>query len=205
MNTRGFGTAGIVAIVAALLVIGATVYFNFRPEGEIMMNKGEAMVKDGSDMMDKGNTMVEEGSDMMDKGEGMMHATSTMMNEYTGEVLAGSTSPLLDYTEADYKKAIASDKLVVLYFYANWCPDCKAEFPRMQKAFNELTGSDVIGFRVNYNDSDTDASEVALAREFGVAYQHTKVFVKKGTRTLKSPEAWDTTRYISEIHTALTK
>jgi len=120
---------------------------------------------------------------------------------YTGTVLAGSLSPLLEYNDTDYKMAIASDKLVVLYFYANWCPICKAEFPKMQAVFDGLKSDDVVGFRVNYNDSDTILSEKALAKEFGVAYQHTKVFVKGGQRVLKSPEGWDETRYLSEIDT----
>ena len=73
----------------------------------------------------------------------------------------------------------------------------------MQGAFNELTTDKAIGFRVNYNDSDTDTNEEALAREFGVAYQHTKVFVKNGQRILKSPEGWDDKRYDMEISKAL--
>ncbi|MBI3459265.1 redoxin domain-containing protein [Candidatus Azambacteria bacterium] len=114
-------------------------------------------------------------------------------------ILAGTLAPLLDYNKADYNAAIASDKLVVLYFYANWCPLCVKEFPLMQEVFNELTTDKVVGFRVNYNDSDTDSNEIALARQFGVAYQHTKVFVKHGQRILKSPESWDEERYETEI------
>ena len=79
------------------------------------------------------------------------------------------------------------------------CKECKKEFPKMQDAFDELQRSDVVGFRVNYNDSDTDADEKQLARDFGVAYQHTKVFLKDGNRILKAPDSWSTDRYISEI------
>lgn len=49
------------------------------------------------------------------------------------------------------------------------------------------------------NDSDTDADEVALAREHGIAYQHTKVFLKNGKQILKSPETWGRDRYLAEI------
>lgn len=111
-----------------------------------------------------------------------------------------SSAPLLNFTKAQYDAAVASDKLVVLYFYANWCPICRAEFPLMQSAFAKLpAGSNVIGFRVNYNDSDTDEDEKALARQFGVAYQHTKVFLKNGQVVLKSPEGWSEDRYLTEI------
>lgn len=114
------------------------------------------------------------------------------------------TAPLTDFNKADYDTAIASDKLVVLYFYANWCPICRAEFPVMQKVFQSLTTDKVVGFRVNYNDNQTDNDEIGLARQFGVAYQHTKVFIKNGARILKSPEGWDEERYKSEINKALT-
>ena len=115
--------------------------------------------------------------------------------------LASATSgaSLTDFTKADYDTALKTDKLIVLYFYANWCPICKAEFPVMQKVFSEMTADKVIGFRVSYNDSETDADEIALAKQFGVGYQHTKVFVKNGQRILKSPEGWDEARYFSEI------
>jgi len=152
------------------------------------MEDGEAMMKDGEAMMDS------EHDGAMMEGDAMMEKTS-----FSGEVLAGSASPLLDFNESDYQKAIASDKLVALYFYANWCPSCKIEFPKMQSAFDELSGDNVVGFRVNYNDNQTDKAEKALAKEFGVAYQHTKVFVKNGERVLKSPETWDKSRYTSEI------
>lgn len=125
-------------------------------------------------------------------------------SSYAGALLAGSAAPLLDFAKADYEKSKASDTLVVLYFYATWCPICKKEVAdALYPAFNELTDERVIGFRVNYNDTDTDSDEKALAREFGVGYQHTKVFVKGGTRILKSPEGWDRARYIREINTAL--
>lgn len=75
----------------------------------------------------------------------------------------------------------------------------------MQGVFNELTTDTVIGFRVNYNDDQTDNEEKALAREFGVAYQHKKVFVKNGQRILKSPEEWDDKRYDTEINKAITQ
>lgn len=127
--------------------------------------------------------------------------SSARADGFTGKVLAGSSSPLFDFKKSDYDTALASGKPVVLYFYAEWCPICKEEVrDALYPAFNELTTSDIIGFRVNYNDNDTDADEKALAREFGVAYQHTKVFLKNGVRVLKSPESWNKARYMQEIN-----
>lgn len=140
------------------------------------------------------------------KEEGAMMEKDAMMIKYSGQVLAGKSAPLLDFVKADYDAAVKSDKLVVLYFYANWCPICRVEVPNeLYPAFNELTTDRVIGFRVNFNDNETDADEKNLAREFGVAYQHTKVFLKNGQRALKSPESWDKERYVREINAALVK
>lgn len=121
------------------------------------------------------------------------------------DILAGKSSPLYDFSKAKYDEALASDKLVVLYFYANWCPICRAEIPKMYDAFNELTTDKVVGFRVNFNDSDTDSDEENLAKEYGIAYQHTKVFIKNGQRILKSPESWDKQRYLEEINNQVSK
>lgn len=118
---------------------------------------------------------------------------------YQGVVLAGNQSVLLDFVQSDYDAAIKAGKNIVLYFYANWCPNCKVEFPVMQAAFSELADPTVVGFRVNFNDTQTDDAERALARLFGVTYQHTKVFVKDGKRILKAPDVWDAERYMAEI------
>ena len=122
---------------------------------------------------------------------------------YQGSVLAGAESPLLDFNQADYEAALKTDNLIVLYFYANWCPICAEEVANaLYPAFDELTGEGVVGFRINYRDSDTDADEVDLAREFGISYQHTKIFIKNGQRILKAPDSWSKSRYLTEIEAA---
>lgn len=123
--------------------------------------------------------------------------------EKAGAVLAGTFSPLLEFNQADYNAATKSGKLVILYFFANWCSICKTEFPEMVDAFNQLSTNQVAGFRVHFNDSEATDEQTALAREFGVAYQHTKVFVKNGQRVIKAPDSWDQEKYLLEIMEAL--
>ena len=119
---------------------------------------------------------------------------------YEGELLAGNESLYLVFNNEDYHKALLEDKIILLYFYANWCPECRKEQPQTISAFNELKNNDLIGFRVNYKDSDTDDDEVALAKEFGISYQHTKVIIKNGMKILKAPDSWDKERYLEELN-----
>lgn len=192
MNSKLLTT---LVILVVILAIGGIYYYNsFSPENKNMMSDEESMMEDTEHMTSEDDAMTE------DSG-------STMMGdlEFAGQVLAGDKSPLLNFNESDYQKALETDKLIVLYFYANWCPICRVEFPKMQSAFNSLAGDEVVAFRVNYNDNETDSFEESLAREFGVAYQHTKVFVKNGERVLKSPESWNKDRYLAEIEKFLTK
>lgn len=121
----------------------------------------------------------------------------------SSQLLAGTRSQYFDFNQADYTAALESDKLVMLYFYADWCPVCRFEVKRLKEAFGDLETDGVIGFQVNYNDKYTEPEEEELAREFGVAYQHTKIFLKKGERVLKSPESWGKERYLEEIENLL--
>jgi len=204
----------VIAIIALVVVVTAVGYYANRKQPQTSSTTqtaaGEKKLQDAT-MSKPNGTMVKPTSANTEKkaGGAMMPARPDSEQsggaKYTGVVLAGQSAPLLDFTKADYDTAVKSDKLIVLYFYANWCPICKAEFPIMQKAFNELSTDKVIGFRLNYNDSDTDDNERALASQFGVAYQHTKVFVKNGQKILKSPEGWDDKRYDMEINKALTQ
>ena len=218
-------STGLIVVIIAIGLLLAGGYYVMTSQnaddammkGEDAMMKDDTMQKDGDTMMkDESDAMMEEDGAMMDEsGDTMMKDGSDAMMDsgamgestpiaFTGIMLAGSKSaPLLDFNEKDYQAALASDKLIVLYFYASWCPICKAEFPHAMEAFDSLNRNDVVGFRVHFNDNETTDAQVQLAREFGVAYQHTKVFVRNGERVLKSPEGWETSRYVAEITNAL--
>jgi len=214
-SKKGFSVLGIIGIIAIIFVIGGAVYYASVNEmslnesiEEMKSNLPETMVKEEGVVENKQDLVMEGDEKMM--GEVVVKEDGEMMENvgmdklvFSGEVLAGNLSLLLDFNQADYQKALQSKKLVVLYFYANWCPICKLEFPKMQSAFNKINNDGVVGFRVNYNDNETDSFEKSLAREFGVAYQHTKVFVKNEERVLKSPESWNESKYTSEINNFL--
>jgi len=201
---NGSAKAISLAVVALIIIIGAIGYFNSSKKDDAI-----TMADNGNDVMmeggHNGDAMMEEGEAMMkdDDGDAMMKDDSMMMSDYKGELLAGKKSFLLDFNQSDYEKALESGKLVLLIFHANWCSVCKAEFPEEQAAFNNLDTDKVIGFRVNYKDTETDDAENALAKEFNITIQHTKIFLKDGKQVLKSPESWDQKRFADEIMKSL--
>lgn len=196
---KGFAMPVIIAIIIFLvLVVGGGYYFTKIQPQTYSTNKDLAGKKEL-----EGGAIINLDGAITQPDNATKEDNGAMMVKYTGTILAGNSSPLLDFTKADYDAAATSDKLVILYFYANWCPICKVEFPKMQEAFNELTVNEVVGFRVNYKDNETDNDEKALAVRFGIPYQHTKVFLKNGKQILKAPDSWDKARYITEVDKAI--
>lgn len=187
-------------IVVIVVLVGGFFLLNGNKEASLIDNSGDELVKDNENEEGDSLFVPAPGSEGV-VDEMVVNTDGVMTENYEGEILtSGNAGIVLDFNRNDYEEAIAGDKLVVLYFYANWCPICRAEFPKMLNAFEKLDGDEVIGFRVNFNDDETDDYEKGLAREFGVAYQHTKVFVKDGVRILKAPDSWEESRYISEVN-----
>lgn len=84
------------------------------------------------------------------------------------------------FNKEEYKTALNNDQVVVLYFFANWCPICRDQEPTNKEVFESLSDDpEVVGFRVNILDSEETAETKALASEFEVTYQHTYVILDK--------------------------
>lgn len=184
-----------------VLVLFSVVVFGCTSQTQTSKNAGDDKKADGIIAKDDGTTFGSDGKVVESTQTDGESGTSGMgTTGYAGEVLAGTGSTkYVDFNKADYDKALKEKKKILLYFYANWCPLCKAEQPETFAAFNELNDSDLIGFRVNYKDSDTDDDEEALAKELGIAYQHTKVILKDKQKVLKAPDSWDRQRYLTEL------
>jgi len=90
------------------------------------------------------------------------------------------------YDKQRYERAKSEGKGVLLYFYANWCPTCRVQEPIVEEVFSALVADErVVGFRVNYNDSDTTPDGKELAMQTGVTYQHTFIVLGRD-----GEEAW---------------
>ncbi len=180
-------------VLVAVVLAGGGIYFyqqNLKKEKPTMEEtaiKDKEMMKDGEKMSD----------DKMMEDDAMMKAG------YKGKVLAGKISPYLEFNQADYEKAQKEGKIVFLDFYANWCPICRAEAPEIHSGFDSLTTDKIVGFRVNFKDSDTDENEKKLAEKYEIPYQHTKVILKGGQQVLKSGDQWDKETFTNEINKAL--
>ncbi len=167
-------------------------------DGTKVMTDGKVVRKDGTSFMLKENESIWMDGSFMEAGE-LMEEREGMTGSFKGKLLAGTASKYIEFNKADYGLALKENKKILLYFYAGWCPTCRAEQPETFAAFDELDDPDLIGFRVNFRDSDADADEEALAKEFGVSYQHTKVILKDGQRVLKAPDSWGKQRYLDEL------
>src|SRR3989344_414790 len=156
-----FGFGIVAALFAVLFVAGCTVPQSEQQAAADTLAGGDAMVKEPETMMEKTGDGAQDDS-VTGKGDSMMEKSS-----------------YVPFTKAAYEKARSEGRVIFLEFYADWCPYCKTQKPVNEGAFaNAQMPQNVSGFQVNYKDSETDADEEALAREFGISYQHTRVILK---------------------------
>lgn len=76
----------------------------------------------------------------------------------------------IEYSETEFTRAREASKAILLYFWASWCPICRAEEPKI-KAWVEGSGLNVAGFRVNFD------TEAVLKATYRIPYQHTTVIL----------------------------
>ncbi len=213
MNTQK-GNVMVIGLVVGVVLVSGLGYGIYQNNQKEMIKKNDAMIKqeeskkmmEGQDdkMMKKDDPMMENKDTMMEKKDSMMEKKDSMMKtSYTGKVLAGKNAQYLEFNTEDYEKAKADGKIVFLDFYATWCPVCRAEAPVINEGFNELDSDKVVGFRVNYKDNETSDAEKALAKEFEITYQHTKVILKDGKEVLKTQDTWDKETFSTELQNVL--
>jgi len=184
--------------IAFLLAGGAFVLYGSMgaPKTDDSMMSDESVMGMTVEGRTSTEMMLESGTE-----EGMM-----MNDAYTGTLLSSpdASSPLLVFSQVDYERALHNGDVVLLWFYSSWCPTCAQEQKDIIAAFNASPTKGIVGFRVNIGDKETDSDEEALAREFGVAYRHTKVALRGETRLFKTTEVWNTAIYLEKLSTLIT-
>ncbi len=93
--------------------------------------------------------------------------------------VAASASELA-YDKAQYERALAQGKPVVVDFSASWCPTCKAQKPIVTNLLLEPRFKDLTVFVADY---DTEAS---LKKQLRITQQSTFVVFKGGQEVARS-------------------
>lgn len=105
---------------------------------------------------------------------------SSMSKSTSESVVQETVNPTVENVTGRYLEYIDPSTIennnskTVLYFYANWCSTCVPADKEFKASYDKLPEG-VTVVRVNYNDSDTDANEKALAAKYAITYQHTFV------------------------------
>jgi len=88
--------------------------------------------------------------------------------------MAGSTAPAPDFTWEAAGKIVHLSELkghvVVLNFYATWCPPCQGEMPALIDASHRYASEGVIFVGIDAG-SDSVQSAVSFAQQYGIDYQ----------------------------------
>jgi hypothetical protein len=125
--------------------------------------------------------------------------------KYHGQILAGKESPYIDFNNDDYIEATDDGKIILLYFYATWSTQSVSDQRKIYDVFDGLTSPEIIGFRVNFNDDNTDAVEKQLATDFKVESAQTKIILKDGKVLQQSTNSWDKSTYLAQLTLPLDK
>lgn len=112
-------------------------------------------------------------------------------------VMRADTVRYMPYSEGTLEKA--ADSRRVLFFFANWCSTTCIPADRNFQKNTAKIPVDVRVIRVNYNDSDTNSEERALAIKYGVVYQHTFVQIDSKGNVVTKWNGGDIDELLSHI------
>jgi peroxiredoxin len=108
-----------------------------------------------------------------------------------------------EYTTDNFKLAQEEGKLVLLYFYTDWCPGCYVELMQLKKALKKFDPEELAVYVVDYKGEGVIAEEEELARDLKVDAKQTKVLIYHGKEVMRSADPWDEKRYTFELDTIL--
>ncbi len=155
----------VIGIVVVMVIVGGILVANQQSQKA----QEAKMAQEKAAMVSKDKAMDGGKDEAMQKNEDTMtNKENTMTDDKT------NTNRYVLYSKATFENAAKNRR--VLFFYANWCPTCQPADADFKTNANKIP-SDVTVIRVNYNDTDTDQEEKALAQQYGVTYQHTFVQV----------------------------
>lgn len=168
-------------IVAVVAIIGAISALTFSDWGLGIYSstKPSSVSNAQEEIISSGSSVVESANVPPAAQEESPKITESASQTYKGEIIAGSTTPYIRYNKVDFDKARSEGKAIYIYVYATWCPICAAERPSILAAFDELDSPTAVGFETHWIDGQDNNEDHDLQRTFGVAQQHTHIFLKK--------------------------
>ncbi len=86
---------------------------------------------------------------------------------------------IIHFNENSFKEALASNKTILVDFYATWCGPCKMLSPVLEEIRQEVSEDIVIG------KIDVDEN-FDIARSYGIMSVPTLLVFKKGEESLRS-------------------
>jgi thioredoxin 1 len=203
-QTQGFGTMGIVGLVAVVLIIGAIgvtlnnakmadekammaekmqmeekVLMEQKAMEEKAMMENESMSADETKMMDD-SMMKKDGA--METDDSMMKKDDSAMMQKEGVYTAYSADSL----------TMAQKGKTVLFFHASWCPSCRSTDADIAKNLSGIPS----GVTILKTDYD---KEVALKQKYGVTMQHTFVEVDSSGNMIQKWSGGDFAGIIAKI------
>ena len=99
-------------------------------------------------------------------------------------------------TDANYEEIAATDKLILIDFWAQWCGPCRMLSPTIDDLANEYEGKAVIG-KVDVDDNPD------IAEKFSIRNIPTLLFVKNGEVVDKTVGAVPKNEIIDKIEANL--
>lgn len=81
---------------------------------------------------------------------------------------------LLHFSQEGFDKAAASDRLMLVDFWATWCGPCRMLGPVIEQLAEEYEGKDVLIGKIDVDE------EPELARRYGVMSVPTVIFLRNG-------------------------
>ncbi|MBI3341572.1 thioredoxin family protein [Candidatus Curtissbacteria bacterium] len=190
MKTKNF----IILLLTGIIVVGAGFYL-FRNTSS--KTNSQATLPEGS--------VEREAQEKTQTQESQTNTEGKTVGGYTGKILAGTTAPFIIFNLPDYEQALKDNKIIILDFFANWCPECREEAPKLHAGFDALNTDKVVGFRINYNDTDTTKDGKDMAGKYGITFQHTKVILKNGKELSRDVNLWGKDTFLAEVNKALGK
>jgi len=119
-----------------------------------------------------GGFLVFRGSGQDSTTSGDSQTTESRPAEVSGSFTKGQEAPDVSFTDFDGNTHNLSDftgQAVVLDYWADWCPFCRAEMPELQAAQDKY-GDDLV--MVGVHRTDTESKEVGqrFADKIGITY-----------------------------------